>query len=58
MVTKHLSTKQRKAWNWSEDFNRAGDIKLDRVPVDPAPVTTIFDVARIALYKGYYVLAG
>lgn len=58
VVTKRLSTKQQKAWNWSRGFNRAGDIKLGHVSLDLTLVFIVFDIAYISLYKSYYILAG
>jgi hypothetical protein len=58
LVTKFLSTQQRKQRDWSEDFNHAGDIKADRVPLAPSPLFWAFGVPFIAVYKGYYILVG
>ncbi|KAJ5225400.1 hypothetical protein N7468_006625 [Penicillium chermesinum] len=58
MVTKILSAKARYAQKWTEDFNATGDIKAERVPLDPSPLFYAFGVPCIALYRGYYILAG
>ncbi|KAJ5224021.1 hypothetical protein N7468_008563 [Penicillium chermesinum] len=36
MVTKTISAKARRARKWTEDFNTAGDIKAELVPLDPS----------------------
>ncbi|KAJ5239144.1 hypothetical protein N7468_003763 [Penicillium chermesinum] len=58
MVTKMLSAKARCARKWTEDFNTTGDIKAERVPLDPSPLFYAFGVPCRALYRGYYILGG
>lgn len=55
LATKLLSLDQRRLRQWTGDFNAAG---ANRTPVDPTPLFTIFNVTRIAVYKGYYILTG
>ncbi|KAJ5226088.1 hypothetical protein N7468_007313 [Penicillium chermesinum] len=58
MMTKTLSAKIRCVRRWTEDFNATGDIQAERIPLDPSPLFYVFGVLCIALYRGYYILAG
>jgi hypothetical protein len=55
LVTKAVSYDER-GKDYPEDFNRAGDIKPERTPEDPAPL--FCGLYFFAVYKGYYILGG
>ncbi|OOQ86568.1 hypothetical protein PEBR_20884 [Penicillium brasilianum] len=58
LVTKTLSVKARITRKWTEDFNAAGEIRAERIPLDPSPLFYIFGVPCIALFRGYHILVG
>ncbi|KAJ5087468.1 hypothetical protein N7456_011084 [Penicillium angulare] len=49
---------ERRSEKYPDTFDSNGDIRIDRTPMDPAPLGLAFGLAFFYIYKGYYVLCG